>query len=382
MNRARLLALSALSLPFAAPAFAQGRWSSSSAVIYESYDFGQGLIFSRVSELTVPIGLTYRFGQLGNIAVSTGYASVSLKSADPALLADQTLSGFLNTEARLSVNVLPGKVIALITGAVPTGIRSVQLEQLSILGALSSDVVGFAASSLGSGGNVGGGVVGAFPLGRWALGLGATFKQPMSFQPVLGEASQLKPGVEMRVRGGLEGPLARRTYMRAAAIWAGTSKDRIGVAGTDSTHNGVGGRLITYLSVNQGLGSSKTFTLYGFDVLRGQPQLEQTAVGAAVLPRGNLFALGARMDVPLGAATVVSPRGEWRSSEAATDATKTAPLRQLGVSLRLGVDLRYRVSRAASLVLRGGWTGGHVVQAGQNVSLSGYRAALHLELVP
>ena len=87
----------------------------------------------------------------------------------------------------------------------------------------------------------------------------------------------------------------------------GTSKDRIGVGGVDATQNGVGSRLITYLSLNQGLGAAKSFTLYGFDVLRGQPQLEQTAVGAAVLPRGNLLALGARFDLGLAPATTVSP---------------------------------------------------------------------------
>lgn len=381
MNRARVVGLSLLSMALAAPAFAQGGWRGTSAVVYESYSFGQGLIFDRVSELTVPVGLTYKLSQLGDLAVATGYASVSLRSTNTAQLADQTMSGFLNTEARLSLNVVPGKLMAIVSGAIPTGMKTVQLQQLSILGALSSDVIGFAASDLGSGGNVGGGLVGAFPVGRWALGIGATFRQPMGYQPVLGDPGQLKPGGEMRVRAGLEGSLAQRTYLRAAAIWAATSKDRIAVGGADSTQNGLGSRLITYLSLNQGLGAGKSVTLYGFDVLRGQPQIEQTAVGAAILPRGNLLALGARVDVPLAPTTTVSPRLEWRSSAAAPD-TSTSALEQLGVSLRLGADVRQRVTSTASLVLGGGWTSGHVVQAGQQVSLSGYRLALHLELVP
>ena len=380
MTRARVLGLGALGLVLATPALAQNRWSGRTAVVFESYSFGQGLIFDRASEVTVPIGLTYTMGQLGNVALSTGYASVSLRSTNTAQLADQTLSGLLDTQLRFSVNVIPGKVVALVTGAAPTGIKTVQLSQLSVLGALSSDVIGFSASNLGTGGNVGGGVIGAFPMGRWALGLGATFKQPMGYQPVLGETGQLKPGGEMRLRGGIEGPLARRTYLRAVAIYARTSKDHIQVAGADSTKNGVGNRLVTYLSVNQAV-QSASFTLYGFDVLRGSPQIEQTAVGAAILPRGNLLAFGARVDVPVASTTTVSPRLEWRTSAAAPDTTTTA-LQQLGVSLRLGADVRHRVTRAASLVLQGGWTSGHVVQAGQQVSLSGYRVALHLELTP
>jgi hypothetical protein len=380
MKCARVVGVFALCLASAVPAFAQGRWSSRSAVLYESYSFGQGLIFNRVSELTIPIGLTYNLGRLGNLALSTGYASVSLRSADPAQLADQQVSGVLDTEARLSVNVIPGKVIALVTGVVPTGIKTIQLNQLSILGALSSDVVGFAASNLGSGGNVGAGFAGAFPLGQWAVGLGATFRQPMSYQPVLGQPDQLKPGSELRLRGGLQGPLARRTYLRTAALLVRTSKDQIAVSGADSTQNGVGSRLITYLSVNQGIGS-QSLTLYGFDVLRGDPQVETTAVGAAILPRGNLLALGARLDVPVASTTTLSPRFEWRTSAAAPDTTTTA-LQQLGVSLRLGADVRHRVTNAASLVLQGGWVSGHVIQSGQQVSLSGYRLALHLELTP
>ena len=380
MTGARVVGLGALAVIVATPALAQSRWSGSGAVMFESYSFGQGLVFDRVSEVTVPLGLTYGVGQIGNLALSTGYASVSLRSTNTAQLANQTLSGLLDTQLRFAFNVIPGKVVALVTGALPTGTKTMRLSQLAILGAVSSDLIGFSAPNLGTGGNVGGGLIGAFPMGRWALGFGATFKQPVSYQPVLGQASQLKPGGEMRLRGGLEGPLARRTYLRAAAIYARTSKDQIQVGSADSTKNGVGNRLVTYVSLNQGLGAS-SLTLYGFDVLRGDPQVEATALGAAILPRGNLLALGGRMDMPVGSGTVVSPRLEWRSSAAAPD-TSTTALQQLGVSLRLGADVRHRVTHAASLVLQGGWTTGHVVQAGQQVSLSGYRLALHLELAP
>jgi len=311
--------------------------------------------------------------------LSSGYARVDLRSTDTTL-GDQQLSGLLDTEARLSVNLVPGKLVMLVTGAVPTGIKTVQQKELAILGALSSDVVGFAASNLGSGGNVGGGLVGAFPLGRWAAGFGATFRQPMGYAPVLGEDEQLKPGSEIRLRAGLEGPLARRTYVRTAAILARTSKDRIAFAGADSTRNGVGNRLITYLSVNQGI-RSFSLTAYVFDVLRGDPQMEPTAVGAAVLPRGNVLALGGRLDVPLGGATTVTPNAEWRASDAAPNDTTTA-LERLGTSLRYGVDVRHRLTRSMAVVFQGAGTSGYIVQAGDRVNLSGYRVGLHLELTP
>ena len=380
MRRAPVLGAPALLLVLAAPALAQGRWSGRTAVLYESYSFGTGLVFDKVSEMTVPVGLTYQLGRLGNIALSSGFASVSLRSTDTAQLADQKVSGLLDTEARLSVNVVPGKVVALLTGALPTGTKTVQHDELSVLGALSSDIVGFAASNLGTGGNVGGGFAAAIPLGRWAAGLGATFRQSMSYQPVLGVTDQLKPGSELRLRAGLEGALARRTYLRAAGILARTSKDRVAFSGVDSTRNGVGTRLISYLSVNQGF-TSFSLTAYAFDVMRGDPLVEPTALGAAVLPRGNLFALGGRADIPLGQTMTLSPNAEWRSSAAAPD-TAASALQGLGASVRFGLDLRRRLTSSTALVLQGGGTSGHVIQAGSRISLSGYRVALHLELTP
>ncbi|HLB36655.1 MAG TPA: hypothetical protein VJL31_08815, partial [Gemmatimonadales bacterium] len=93
------------------------------------------------------------------------------------------------------------------------------------------------------------------------------------------------------------------------------------------------------------------------------------------------LAVGGRLDAPLGAATTVAPNAEWRLSQAAPDAAGSA-LQRLGASVRFGLDVRHRLARSASLVLQGAGTSGHIMQAGQRVSLSGYRVALHLELSP
>lgn len=374
MRTARLVLALALVVP--ATLGAQTRIRANTAALFESYRFGSGLVFNRVSELTVPLGVTVQLGSLGNVALSSGYARVDLKTADPTQLSDQQISGVMDTEVRLSVNILPGKLVALVTGAIPTGVKTVELEELSILGALSSDVIGFAASNLGTGGSVGGGFAGALPLGRFAIGLGATMKQPLGYTPVLGEPDRLTPGNELRFRAGVEGPLARRTYLRAAGIVARTAKDQVGGV----TRHGVGNRFIGYLSVNQGLGPA-SITLYGFDVFRGDPQIEQTAVGAAVLPRGNLLAGGVRVDWPLGPVMSVSPRAEFRVSTAAPD-TGVTRLERLGRSVRVGLDARRQLTPLLAVVLQGDGVTGHVMQGGSRITFDGFRAALHLELTP
>jgi hypothetical protein len=360
----------------------QIRVDARSAVLYESYTFDSALVFDRVTEMTVPLGVNVRLGPRATVSLSGGFAQVDLRSSglDPTF-GDQKISGPLDTEARLSVNLVPGKLVALATGVLPTGKKTIALEQLSVLGAISSDLVGFSATTLGTGGSVGGGFAGALPLGRFALGVGATWRQPLGYTPVLGRPDQLKPGSELRLRTGFEGPVARRTYVRITGILARTQKDRIALPGVgDSTKNGLGNRIIGYLSLNQGLGAGSV-TVYGFDVFRGDPQIEATAVGAAVLPRGNLVAVGGRVDWPLGQRALVSAHVEFRTSSAAPDEV-TSALERLGRSLRAGTELRFDAGPRASLVVQAGFLTGHVIQAGSQVNLSGYRAGLHVELKP
>ncbi len=376
--RRRLLTL-VLLWCVAPPLAAQALTQVQGAVLTESYSFDAGLPFTKISETTVPIGVSARFGRFVTATLSTGYASVSLTSADTALIPNQSVSGALDTELRVGFTVVPGRLVLLATGVLPTGMKTVQQEQVSILGALSSDVIGFLAPSIGTGGGVGGGFAGAIPLGQWALGVGGTYRVPLAYQPIVGQTAELKPGAEARLRVGLEGPLARTTYLRVAGIFATRAKDQV----ASQPENGVGNRFIGYLSVNQGLGSA-ALTVYGFDVYRAAPQVGATPAGAAILPRGNLLGVGSRLEVPVGSNTQVAPRVEYRYSAAASDTTAGAPVQRLGASLRFGVDVRRTLSPQFAVVLQAGGAVGNVVTqpgVGQ-VNFTGYRAGLQLEVKP
>ena len=358
-------------------AYGQGRGGFQTAVLYEGYKFDPGLVFNEITELMIPVQVNIPVGRFGTLALSTGYVSVELKSAvDEELLGDQSLSGMLDTQARLSINVAQGRLVLLGTSTLPTGTRSVRRKELSILGALASDVIGFSAATVGSGGDVGGGFAGAFPLGSFALGVGATYQQPFSYEPVIGLDTLLQRGSEFRGRLGLQGPLARRTYLRITGVYVMRQKDRL----SGATQNGVGNRMVGYVSLNQGMGPA-TLMLYGFDVFRSDPQIEHGALGATVMPRGNLLALGARLAISLGRRTSLTPRYEYRVSATAADTSDTT-LRRAGRSMRIGGDLRQSLGRIAALVFQGDAVFGHVVQAGTDVGLHGFRAGLHLEITP
>jgi len=344
-----------------------------SAFFVESYHFRPGLSFSDLTEYTVPIGVDVPLGRTGKLSFSSGWASVKLTSAVPQI-ADERLFGPLDTEARLTLNVIPGRLTFIANGSVPTGKETVTQDELAVLGAISSDLIGFAASDFGAGGDVGGGFVGAFPVGRFALGLGGTYRQPLAYVPVIGQQEKLKPGGELRVRSGLEGPIGRRSYLRVAGIFALRAKDAVGGA----IQNGVGNRYVGYVSFNQGIASS-SLILYGFDVYRADPLLEPTATGSAILPRGNLLAAGARWAFRVGPQASITPRTEFRNSANAVDESATV-LRLAGRSLRGGLDFRYRVSQNAAIVFQGDGFTGFVKDSGREIGIKGFRFALHLEV--
>ena len=151
MTRASTGLLLAALAASVAPATAQLFGPTRTAVIFENYSFDTGLIFDRVTEMTVPLGMDFRLGRLAGLAVSTGYARITLRSTDAAQLASQDVSGMLDTELRLSLNIIPGRLVAIASGVIPTGIKTVEDEERSILGAISSDVIGFASPAIGSG---------------------------------------------------------------------------------------------------------------------------------------------------------------------------------------------------------------------------------------
>jgi len=350
------------------------------AVLYESYSFGDGFTFGKASQLSIPFGASVRLGRMNSFAISSGYTRVEVEST----AGSQTLSGMLDTQARWSLELISGQLIVLFTGTIPTGHRTIATDDQAILGAISSDVIGFSSPSVGSGGDVGGGLVGAVPLGRWAFGFGATFNQPVPYQPLEGTDADLRPGAELRFRGGLEGPLGRRTYLRLAGIFARRSNDQVRPTSGDwEARNGVGNRITGYIALNQGIGNA-SLTIYGIDVFRSDPQIEATAVGAAALPRGNLLASGLQIAIPVGASTTIMPKGEFRASWQAPDPS-TQSIEKAGQTMRFGLKVEQRLSPQFALVVQGsGLTGSVYPVLGDptSIDLSGYRFGAHLQVNP
>ncbi|MGD2122417.1 MAG: hypothetical protein PVJ76_11765 [Gemmatimonadota bacterium] len=345
-------------------------------LLFEKYDFDDGLAFSGVSQLSVPVTFSTGLGNRGELTLSSGLTKIDLTASETGGEADRSLSGIVDTEARVVLHLVPDRFSLLLTAVAPTGIEALEVEEGPILTALSSQVVGFSTTSLGTGGAGGAGFAAAFPAGEMAFGVSASYTQALAYAPVLGQDSEWKPGGELRIRAGLEGPVGTRSYLRVASVFAKRQKDQ--VDGIDQ--GSVGNRIHAYVALNTGVGSG-TLTLYAFDSYRSAPQLEATPVGQAILPKGNLLALGGKAAIPIGRETRLMPRLEVRRlTEAPRDGAGDGSMDSAGSTIRLGADLRQPLSPRFALVLEANGLFGDVGDTeGGLVSVNGFRGGIHLE---
>ncbi len=357
------------------PAAAQLHSGGNSAFVYEQYSFDSGLAYSGISELTVPLTFSTYLSNRTHLTVSGGLTRVSLTGDPDVGLEDKEISGIVDTEARLVVDLIPDRLSFLATAVVPTGIEALEVQEETILAALSSPVIGFSTTRLGGGGRIGGGLVGVVPVGQMALGMAGTYTHSVGYSPVLGHDMEWQPGAEIRLRAGLEGTVGPQSYLRVATVFASRQADKL-----DGEEKGeVGTQIHFYAALNQGLGSS-SLTLYLIDSYRSAPQIEATSVGAVQVPKGNLIALGGKLDFPLSRGLTIVPKAEFRRmSEAPRDRTGSGSLESAGSTLRAGADLKYPLNPNLSLVVEAtGLFGSVGVGDGTTVGTSGFRGGVHL----
>jgi hypothetical protein len=346
--------------------------------IWESYSFDEGLVYEDLSEFSFPVVVDLRFGERTSLVLSSGYVSVQASATEGASAEDVSISGLLDTEARLTFEVLPRTLSLVVSGILPTGITEVATAQSSALGLIASEVLDFSMVRLGSGGGVGVGFVGAVPVGDLALGLGATFNASGEFAPVAG-GPDYRPGTDLRIRAGLEGPVARATYLRVAGIYSLRGEDEVGGVSPGDP----GGQFSLYGAVEQGLGSS-TLGAYSFFSGRSEPSLGQTPVGLNVLPESRTFALGTFLAVPVRQRDVLTPRIEYRANSVVPLSEPGGDFETLGRGFRLGADYRFALQGTSDLVFHGDYFTGDVGDPvtpgmGELVGAGGYRIGLRLE---
>ena len=364
MIRTRALLTALALLPAALGA--QSGTSARTGAFFESYSFGDGLAFTKISELTIPFVITQRFGSRVAIDISSAYAKASVTEAGGSTI---DYSGLVDTDVRATVSVIPGRLILNLVGTIPTGATEVADTTIPLFGATATDLLGFTTPGFGSGGGVSAGFVSAFKMGQsWAIGTGASYRYGASYTPVKG-GNELAPGGEIRARLGIEGPFGGGKYFRGALIFTTTAANDIG-GGQESS---IGNRILGYAAASMPMGRSN-LSLYVWDMHRMQAR-NAAAPSTIAVPTGNVLALGVRLDRPLNPQATISPLVEFRHE--LTGAAGTTGL--LGYLLRAGTDFRYRLSEHATGVIQAQFAFGKLEDEGTSVSLVGPRLGALIE---
>ena len=335
-------------------------------VYFESYSFGQGLAFNRITEFTIPIGITQRVGQRLVIDVATAYASATTDQPGGTTIEH---SGFVDTDIRATVSVLPGRLLLNFVGTIPTGVATVSDTTIPLFGATATDLLAFTTPSFGAGGAVSTGFASAFRMGtNWAIGAGGSYRAGASYVPVRG-GNTLAPGGEIRGRLGIEGPFGEGKYFRGALVYTTTGDNDIG----GGNQSAIGDRALAYAAVSLPLGSSH-LSIYGWNMYRLRAR-NYDAPATIAVPRGNVFALGARLERGLSPTVTLVPLLEFRHE--LTGPTEKMEL--LGYLVRGGADLRYRLSDRATVIMHAQLAVGTIKDEGVSASVIGPRVGALIE---
>jgi hypothetical protein len=347
-------------------ASAQSGTVARTGVFFESYSFGAGLAFDRLSEMTIPIAITQRFGSRVVVDLGTAYASASVRETGGNTIDH---SGLVDTDIRATIGVIPGRLLLTLSGTLPTGAAEVPDTTIPLFGATATDLLGFMTPGFGSGGGFSTGFASAFKLGQnWAVGTGASYRYGASYTPVAG-GSEMSPGGEVRARVGVEGPFGGGKYFRGAFVY--TTSGANDMSGGGQTL--IGDRALAYAAVSMPLGRN-SLALYGWEMRRLRPRgFDQP--GAISMPRGNVLALGARLERPLSPKATLIPLLEFRHE--LTGPTEKMVL--LGYLVRTGADFRYRLGAQATAVVQAQLAFGQLNDEGQSVSLFGPRLGVLIE---
>ena len=212
-----------------------------------------------VSELAIPLFVSFPVGSRASVDLGTAYARARVSSGAE----HSDIAGL--TDVQLRVQYTLGSDRVVLTGGInlPTGNASVSADQLAAATLIGSDFLAFPVSNMGTGLAVTGGAAMAYPLGAWNLGAGASIRRSRAYEPfdVPGESFRYQPGSEVRLRLGVDRPVAEGRVAFGATYAAFGRDDAGGYA-----YN-TGDRLIALGELTGRVGA-QDYTVAAYNVFR------------------------------------------------------------------------------------------------------------------
>jgi len=267
-----------------------------------------------ISQIYLPAVATLRFARTVELVVAGGFAQSELEVEDGD---SWSASGPSDVTAQLFARFLENRLLLQAGVELPSGLRELDSEQLTVLSSLSSPLLGFPLKNFGQGlGLTGGGAL-AFPLGSAALGIGAGFVQRGEFV-LVEDGDDFNPGDELSVSAGLDfGARAEggaldlgRAPLRLDAVYRTFGKDEL-----DGVEIFQEGAQIEAQALAQTTGRALRLWALGRMVSKSDNKILQEAAGGQVAEidqdAGLLTIVRGGVDFGLGKTTRIGVEGDW-----------------------------------------------------------------------
>jgi hypothetical protein len=365
----RFILVAALVTGMGAPLRGQGsdalyaRFNALSGMELRSFSFDSGLSVTRASQWHVPIVFVAPLGRKLAVDLSTAVVGSSLTTTSGT----EKINGFTDTQLRFLYTLQRDRLAATLLLNVPTGQHSVTSPQFAVSGAVGSNFLSFPVSALGTAFGVTGGLAYAARAGAWNLGLGGSVRYLGAYEPFSDAALTYTPGIEARLRAGLDRLIGARTRILVGLTGSTFSTDEYTGGGSVVTAGSYkpGARIISDLGLVQVVGRT-TFVLAGWDYYRlAGRQGDSTATAS----KENVLNLELRAGFRASARVRLEPVVAFRQYQAAGALA--------GRLYTGGVRAEFGVSEHLAAQLGGRFDSGWVVaQEGGFATLTGLGASL------
>lgn len=255
---------------------------------------------SRITELVVPFGVGWNWSGI-RFDMNSAWASAAYNQRDRGI---SRISGLTDLTVRMMVPLLDDQLRVIVAGNLPTGSETLGESQLPVAAAITTDLLALPVRSFGSGTGLATGVALARPVGEWVVGGIAVYRMGSAYEPIGAQATEFRPGSEMRMRLALERPRISGVTYRLAGSWSHFGEDERDDEAVFARGDRIMAEAVAEFPFRAGAAS-----LYAWTLRRGESRL-MVGEDPQPVPSSVLVGLGANSTYPLSRSLSLSPRAE------------------------------------------------------------------------
>ena len=275
-------------------------------MVARGYSFRPGLGIRTVSQWTLPVATVVPLGPGLTADISGRWAYTRITTDQGAV---EDLSGFTDTDVRLTYTLGGQQAVLSLVASLPTGLGTVSQPSFLVVGAVGSDFLTLPVSTYGTGAKITGGFAVARSLGGLNVGLGGSVRWSGEYEPFENSDLAYEPGIETRLQLGADG-LVGSGRLAAGLTFSTFGDDNfVGAGGVGITQTFVPGkRFVGELSYVGPLGKG-TVNLFAWNFHRSEARLDASVVAGST---ENIFDLGVGWRLPAGARVSATPQVEFK----------------------------------------------------------------------